>query len=309
VPIGKALEEPSLPEATKQKLRLAQDARLFAESLGLHKTENYTTFVQLDRPYVTYAVSAAPRSELSSYLWSFPIIGDVPYLGFFREDKAVAEARAMKAKGYDAFVRGVTAYSTLGWFKDPLLSSMIDYDDYDLVNTIIHETVHATVFIKSSADFNEQLATFVGNVGSELFYKQREGEHSPTLEHVQLENSDEQRFADFISHEIDMLKALYSEHHDHFSEAERQLRLHEIQLNFVKILVPQMKTHRYQHFADGEMNNARLLLYQTYLRDYSDFARAFAKLEHDFHKFVSYCKNLEGEKDPAATLRQFAQQP
>ena len=130
------------------------------------KTKNYSTFVNLHRPYVTYIVSAAPKNELKYYTWYFPIIGSVPYKGYFNEAGANGEARDLASEGYDTYVRGVTAYSTLGWFKDPILSSMLAYSDYDMVNTIIHETVHTTIYIKSNANFNERLASYLGDLGA-----------------------------------------------------------------------------------------------------------------------------------------------
>jgi len=171
VDIEEAIKSSTLSQENKQKLLLATEARVFAEnSLKLKKTKNYTSFVQLDRPYVSYILRAAPIYELKHYLWSFPIVGDLPYKGYFSEEEAKSAAKDFSHKEYDTYVRGVTAYSTLGYFNDPILSSMLRYQNHDLVNTIIHETVHATIYIKNNADFNERLATFIGNKGAELFY-------------------------------------------------------------------------------------------------------------------------------------------
>lgn len=303
VPVEEVLQDPNVNPEIRRKLLLTQQVRAFAESdLGLRHTDNYTTFVQLNRPYVTYAVSAAPRYELEHYMWTFPIVGKVPYLGFFDEASAKKEAQKMKDQGMDAMVRGVSAYSTLGWFKDPILSSMLDYQDYDLVNVIIHETVHATIYIKSSADFNEQLATFVGNIGSEIFYLQKEGEHSPTLERIKLENDDDRKFSKFIAAQMDELRQWYSEHKNHPNETERQLRLKQIQANYSE-LKAQLATHKYDNFASGGLNNARLLLYQTYFQDLGDFEHAYESLGRDFRKLIAFCKKLQKSKDPIVQLR------
>jgi predicted aminopeptidase len=155
VDIDEAIKDPHLNEKDRNKLQIAQEARKFAEQeLGLKVTKNYTTFVQLHRPYVTYVVSAAPKWELKHHLWSFPILGKVPYKGFFDEKDAQEEAQELGRENLDTYTRGVSAYSTLGWFKDSVLSSMLTYEDHILLNTIIHETVHTKLYIKNSDDFN-----------------------------------------------------------------------------------------------------------------------------------------------------------
>jgi predicted aminopeptidase len=211
VPIEEALKDPKLTDEQKHKLKLAEEAHDFAESdLGLAHTKSYTTFVQLNRPYVTYVLSAAPKNELQAYKWWYPVVGSLPYRGFFDPESAKDEAEKMKAKGFDVYVRGVSAYSTLGWFSDPVLSSMLGYRDYDLVDTVIHETVHATIYIKSEADFNERLAVFFGNKGTQEFYKKREGPESKTLKDIASDHADEKLFADFIFKEIKKLSSASS---------------------------------------------------------------------------------------------------
>lgn len=309
VPMEEVLKDPQLSEENIRKLLLSQKAKAFAENdLGLAKTKNYTSFVQLDRPYVTYVVSAAAPWEMKHHLWHFPIIGDVPYKGFFNEDDAKAEEDSLKKEGLDTYRRGVSAYSTLGWFRDPVLSSMLAYKDHDLVNTIIHETVHATLYIKSSADFNERIATFLGNIGAEAFYAAEEGKNSPTVQLIHLENEDEKRFSQFISNEIKDLEAWYKTAIDK-NEDVRKARLREIQERFKKHVLPVMKTDSYKKFPEIELNNARLLIYRTYLEDLSDFQAVFAKLGHDFKRFVEKAKELEDEKKPEEKIKEWANQP
>lgn len=179
VSITEAFQSPNLNDAQKQKILLSQKARVFAfEKLKLIKTENYNSYIDLKRPFVTWVVHAAEKWQMKNYEWKYPIVGAMPYKGFFTEAEAKAEADEMLKKGFDTYVRGVSAYSTLGWFTDSLLSSMLRYKDHDLVNTIIHEITHTTIYIKNNSDFNEQLAVFIGNKGTELFYKDLEGPDS-----------------------------------------------------------------------------------------------------------------------------------
>lgn len=305
VPIEEALKDPTLPEADKKKLLLAQKAREFAEnSLHLKATKNYTSFVKLDRPYVTYVVSAAARWELKHHLFAYPFVGKMPYKGYFNEQDAKELEKELQQENLDTYMRGVSAYSTLGWFKDPLLSSMLRYKDFDLVNTIIHETVHATLYIKHEADFNERMAVFLGNKGMELFYLQQEGAESPTLATIKKENADDKIFSEFITAQLKELeqwyKALPEAEHD---EAKRKERLKNIQAVFKEKIAPQMKTESYSKFADTELNNARLLVYKTYMQDLSDFERLYQSVGQDFGKFLEKCKSLENEKDPTKALK------
>ena len=305
VPLEDALRDPKLSDDQKRKLSLARDAKRFGESnLGLTRTRNYETFVQLERPYVSYVVHAAPKNELKPYLWKYPVVGKMPYKGFPYPEDAKEEADRLRAQGYDAYVRGVSAYSTLGWFRDPILSSMLDYKDWDLVNTILHETTHATVFIRSESSFNERLATFVGNKGTEAYYAAKQGPGSETLEKIRRENEDEKLFSEFISRESKTLEAWYQERKGSpIDETVRRARLSAIQERFGAELRPKLSPGSYKTFESGEMNNARLLTYRLYVEDMGDFERAFAAMGRDMPRFVAFCKTLERESDPEAALK------
>lgn len=305
VPVDEALKDPQLDESKKQKLRLAQEARAFAENdLHLTPTKNYTSYVELGRPYVTYVVSAAYRWELKHYQWSYPMVGKMPYKGYFSEDDARAEEEELQKENLDTYMRGVSAYSTLGWFNDPILSSMLRYDDYDLVNTIIHETVHATLYIKHAADFNERLATFLGNKGAEQFYLKKEGPASPTLRKIKEENEDHKIFSSFISFELRDLEQWYKNlpSTDH-NEDKRKARIAEIQSKFTREIAPRLKTDSYKKFPELKLNNARLLLYKTYMQDLGDFEKLYEALGKNYSLFIEKCKSLEKAQDPAAALK------
>lgn len=305
VSMEEALKDPKLTDEQKRKIQLAQKAREFAETeLSLKPTKNYTKFVLLDRPYVTYVVSAAPKWKLQAYKWHYPIVGSMPYKGFFNEEDAKKEQESLKEENLDTYMRGVSAYSTLGWFKDPLLSSMLQYKDYDLVNTIIHETVHATLYIKHEADFNERMAVFLGNKGAEMFYLKQEGPNSPTLATVKNENGDDKLFSSWLSVKLKALEEWYEKlPKDQQVEEKRQEQFKQLQEDFKKELLPQLKTDTYKKFQDIKLNNARLLVYRTYMQDLGDFEKLYGKVGGDFKKFVDECKSLEKEKDPVAALK------
>ena len=305
-PIEKVLKDPKVSDEIKNKLKLAQEAIKFAEDdLKLNSNGNYQTYVQLQHPYVTWIVRASPEYKLEHHLWSFPIVGSVPYKGFFSEKEAEAEAKEFPADKWDTSIRGVTAYSTLGWFRDPLLSSMTRYEDHDLVNVIIHETVHATLYIKSEADFNERLATFLGNYGTELFYLKKEGPNSPTVQLIEKENADDKLFSAWISKEIESLKAWYKENEGKITPEQKQARINQIKDSFEKDLKPKLQSKSFENFSKQELNNASLLNYQTYFYDLSDFEKLKEKIGPSFPTLLQYCKNLEKTKNPEQELKQF----
>lgn len=293
--IHEFINDENFPTNKKQKLQKILEVKHFSEQeLGLKKSTNYTTYVELDRKFVSYIVQVAYPFDLKYHLWKFPIVGAVPYKGYFVEEDAKKEAEKFNKEGFDTFVRGVRAYSTLGWFKDPVLSSMMDYQEYDLVNLIIHETTHTTLFIKNSADFNEQLATFIGNKGTELYYKKTEGENSPTLEKIKAKNEDEAKFSQFITTEVQELDAWYKANKGKIATEEKEKRLLQIQEKFSKI---QFKTQQYDYFKRLKLNNAILLGYKTYVNDLSKFERLYNK-HNNMKDFLAAVKQLEKTKEP-----------
>ncbi len=164
--LDKVLRDPSTPPALAARLQLAQQARRFASTqLGLPDNRSYTSYVDLHRPYVVWNVFAAPRFSVDAVPQCFPIAGCVAYRGWFRQADAQADAARLRARGDDVWIGGVPAYSTLGWFADPILSSMLRWDDDELDSTIFHELAHQLIYVKGDTAFNESFATFVQTEG------------------------------------------------------------------------------------------------------------------------------------------------
>lgn len=309
IPIEKALAELPLNDEQKKKIELTQKVRIYAfEKLGIKKTKNYSEFVQLNRPYVTYAVTASQKWKFEAYLWDFPFTGKAPYKGFFDEKRALAEADDLKKLELDVSVRGVSAYSTLSYLTDPLLSSMLNYSDHHLTNTIFHELVHSTVFIKDNINFNERLAVFIANKATEKYYLEIEGPKSATVKLIQNENEDDKVFSAFISNELKSLKKWYDDF-DHNQEltAEkkemiRQERLKIIAEHFKKVK-PQFKTASYSKVFSRDYNNADLSIHDTYMSDLDIFEKAYKKLGSDIPKFLEKCKEIESSENPEADMK------
>ncbi|MFO0755305.1 MAG: aminopeptidase [Byssovorax sp.] len=163
--IDHVIADPATPPRLRGLLAQVGKIKAFGEGQGLTPTKSYVDYVALDRPVVVYVVTACEKLRFHSKTWSFPIAGRVPYLGFFDKDRAMAFAEGLREDGWDADVGGASAYSTLGWFDDPILSTMIpDGDDApgDLAEVVLHESLHATIYVKGQSTFNENLASFVG---------------------------------------------------------------------------------------------------------------------------------------------------
>jgi predicted aminopeptidase len=179
-PVDDMLADPAVPENVKEKLSLVQELREFGEhEMALKASNNYTTYYDTSGRPITYIVTACPKDSFHPETWWFPIVGSVPYLGFFNRDDAVAQARSLEDQGLDVSLGTAAAYSTLGYFKDPILSTMIAYPEEQLAALILHELTHGTIYLAGGAEFNEGLANFVGWQGALEFARRKYGQGSP----------------------------------------------------------------------------------------------------------------------------------
>lgn len=300
-PVEEVLADARLTAQEQHKIRLIQDVRAFAITrLGMYDSSSYTTFVQLNRPFVSYNLSAAPPDALTPYVWRFPFVGRMPYKGFFNKDAALREQRALEQQGYDTYLRGVRAYSTLGHFVDPILSSMLTYDDFSLINTIIHEMLHQTVWIKGSVSFNESLANFVGEQGTLAYLAQRYGADSPEYQRYRDMRADAEVFADYLQALIERLQALYRTPLSRAEKLQQRTQIFAEAVAAYPEVFPRMRTTTYHHFfAQRELNNAVLLAFRVYNRDPAFFAQALAEQGGDLRRMIAYFKALRPDQIPA----------
>ncbi len=173
-PIAEILADPDTPDELARRLELVADAREFAiEELGLPDNGSYTTYADLERDFVVWNVFATPEFSLRPKQWCYPIVGCVAYRGYFREAAAESTAARLDDSGYDVHMGGVSAYSTLGRFEDPVLNTMMRWDDVQLVSVLFHELAHQVLYIKGDTAFNESFATAVEEIGVERYLRQR----------------------------------------------------------------------------------------------------------------------------------------
>lgn len=181
-PVDEVLQDPNFPDSLKTKLRLIQEVRRFAvDSLGITPSENYTSVYDQQGKYILWNVTAASPFAMEPFQWTFPFLGSFPYKGFFDLEEAKQERARLDSAGYDTSISPVSGWSTLGWFRDPILSMMLERPDGDLAELIIHELTHGTLYVKDSVTFNENLATFVGRQGAIRLLRHKFGADSPEL--------------------------------------------------------------------------------------------------------------------------------
>lgn len=209
-PVEDYLADPAFPDSLKAKLNLITQVREYAiDSLSLKDTKNYRTLYDQKGEEVMWVVMASLPFELKAKEWDFPVIGSVPYKGFFDRGRAMKLRDELVKEGWDVNIRNPGGWSTLGWFTDPILSEMLERSEGDLANLIIHEMSHATIFVKDSIDFNENLATFIGDRGAEKFLLSVYGPRSKEYTTYMNEDRDYVLFSDHMLRGAEKLDSLY----------------------------------------------------------------------------------------------------
>ena len=310
IPLEKMSEKSG--EEDRLFVKRVEDIRRFAmEELGLKESKNYTRYVELDRDYLAAVVSACAKDSFTRHDWWFPVVGKLPYKGFFNVEDARKERAKLEKKDLDVWIRGVDAFSTLGWFRDPLYSYMKNYSDRELANLIIHELLHATVFLKNQSQFNEQLAEFVGTEGARLYIERIRGSDTganPTgseADNAPEEASartDSAAYLNFVRALITELDVMYR---SDIPREEKLRRKEEIiaaaKIRFDENYDTLFKTENYKGFSKLPVNNAYLELYRLYYEEDNFFKDLYEKSGSNLPKFIAAAKTL-GKKNPRAEL-------
>jgi predicted aminopeptidase len=261
-PIENVIRDAGTDAETRRRLDLVLQARDFADrALSLAAGDSYTTYSWVDSDTLLLVVSAAHKDRFVPHLWWFPIVGNVPYKGFFNFAQAHAEAARLADRGFDTYVRPSGAFSTLGWFNDPVLNTVLRYSDVDLVATVIHEITHNELYLPSQVAFNESYASFVGDRGAILFFCEREG---PDAERCRLARDawhDARVYGRFITSFVGSLEELYARtdlERDEKIEAREDV-FDAARDRFRVDIAPALRTRAFRGFPDRTLNNATLI--------------------------------------------------
>jgi predicted aminopeptidase len=280
------LDDPATDSELKVHLKSADQIRAFAEeTLDLPADGSYSSYVEIDGAAVVWNVIATEEFSLQPRKWCFLVAGCVPYRGFFKQEKAVDSAAHLHKNGMDVFVSPAIAYSSLGWFRDPLLSTMFSGSDIRLAAYLFHELAHQRLYIKGDGVFNEGYASFVEQAGIQAWL-----ESSQRQDDLQQWRQLQSAGKDFTNLIGDVRKELAELYRSAETETTKRGQKAEI-LRAFKLSYEQLKTERwhgkgyYSAWFERPVNNARLALYNTYEGSRCAFQGLFDQAEGDLRKF------------------------
>lgn len=292
-PVEEFLNDPHFPDSLKSRLHLIDEIRKYAiDSLGLKDTENYKIMYDQKGKEIMWVVMACEPFALKQKEWNFPIVGAVPYKGFFNQSLAFELKDELEKEGYDVVVRNPGGWSTLGWFTDPILSKMLNRSEGDLANLIIHEMVHSTIFVKDSVEFNENLATFIGDRGAEKFLIHKYGADAATYHNYINEDKDYLKFVDHMLRGAKALDSLYQT----MSNADPLAQKKEKKKMMIAKIVSTMDTLSLslaekpsERFKGKLPNNAYFMNFRQYQAKQNDFWGEYSgKFKGDLKAYIEY---------------------
>ncbi|MBW2715040.1 MAG: aminopeptidase [Deltaproteobacteria bacterium] len=298
-PIEAVLLDPATSLEIRERLVLVLQVREFAIELGLDVQEQYTSFVAWPGDRVVTTVVAARPGAVTPAGFHFLLLGELPYKGFFDRELADRESEALRADGLDVCEFGVSAYSTLGWMDDPVTEPMLRQDAGQLVEVILHELVHATVYVKGHANFNESIASFIGEEGSVLFF---ENSLQPERGHRRrLEIEDARRVDAALLRFRDEVSTLYTSQDSGTSRDKIRRDLEKRARKRIRNLP--LVTRDPNQLADVlRMNDACLALTGTYAAELDHYATLYSRIDGDLTALIARLKGVKGAKDPLEAL-------
>ena len=289
--VSRLINDSDTNELLRQKLRLVQDILEFAhEDLYLPDNGSYRRYVDTQRRYVVWNVFAAPEFSLAPKQWCYPIVGCMNYRGYFNEDDSLKYSGALIESGWEVYIGGVTAYSTLGWFRDPLLNTMLNREDWEIARLIFHELAHQLLYVKHDTDFNEAFADTVAQIGLQAWLKSR-----PIV--------DQQKIMELISHENEFINLVLLTRNNLFDlyksgGPEEEMRINKSQIikEFKRSLLDRRdkwgEDNRYDGWLNSNINNARLSAVSTYRLLVPHFYSVYKASGSDLSIFYSRISEL-----------------
>jgi len=313
-PISEMIADTTVAPLTRQKLQLVLDARAYArDSLDLDVGESFATFSQLERDTLVLVLSAAYRDRLRYHRWWFPLVGRVPYKGWFDFEEARRQERDFQRRGFDTYLRPASAFSTLGWLPDPLVSTTLRADTLSLANTVIHELLHNSFYASGQAEFNESFANFVGARGSAAFFASRGQPRA--VAHAEARWSDEKTMAAFWKRLYNDVDSVFRAHPGD-SLVARRLALRDsvyraAREQLIFRVGPQLRTMAPTYVERIRLDNAALMSRRIYLTDVALFDSVYAREGRDIRKATWRIIELAraGKDNPYDAVRRWLSAP
>jgi len=302
-PIARMIADPKTAPETRRSLQLVLDARNFAAEIGYRAKQTYTTYADVGRDTLLLVLSASPRNCLCPHTWKYPIVGRVPYKGFFDPGMARRETGRLEQRGYDVYLRPSGAYSTLGWFNDPLYSTAMSRDSVELAATVLHEIAHNTLYVKSATPFNESFAQLAGYRAAERFFRQRGSDSAAS----QAANRwlDEVVLSGYYAELSRRLDSLYRAASDSAAVDSGRVELGRwARARLQDSIGPRLRTYSIGPMADRPVNNARLIAARIYRTRLDLFERWYQQEGGDIQRAVSdLAALLQGAQGDSAYAR------
>lgn len=273
-PIETVIEDEKVPVDVRRRLELIQQARSFAVTeLKLPDNDSYRDYADLQRPYAMWSVFATPPYSLMPVKWCYPLVGCYHYRTYFSLTESQAFAHQLHEQGYDTYVAGVPAYSTLGWFDDPIMNTMMHWEDYDLVGTLFHELAHQQIHINDDTTFNESFARTIEQEGLRRWMASQQ--QSERYHVYQAEVEREQAFVALVLETRSQLQSLYQTEMPHKEKFVRKLDIfRQLRARYLQLRRQWGGIDSYDHWILTGVNNAKVQSIATYY----DYVPAFKKL-------------------------------
>jgi len=300
-PIASVIAAPTTAPALRSRLQQVQEAREFASrELALPDNRSYRTYSALGRPYVVWNVVAAPEFSVAPLRWCFPITGCIAYRGYFREAGAQRYAAALAARGNDTLVAGVSAYSTLGRFADPLLDTMLRYGELELIGTLFHELAHQLIYVKGDSEFSEAFAMSVERVGVARWLAAHG--QSSQLEAYLLRQQQQAQIVTLLAAGRARLAELYGQALASAPMRERKRSILDATAVAVRAFEQRNALRSgYDAWLEAGLNNAHLAAVGTYFDCVPGFERLLAQQGGDLRAYYAAVRALA--RGPAADRR------
>jgi predicted aminopeptidase len=296
VPLEEALQDGPLSAEERERLKMVGLVKRFGqEELGLKGTDSYESVYLKSRQNPMYTVSASQKDRLARVTWWFPFVGAMPYIGFFDRESADRKKAELVEQDLDVIVSKASAYSTLGWFDDPVTLNLLDAGPVELAEIILHEMTHTTIYVKGQGEFNEGFAMLVGLIGAERFFRELYGPEHPWAVEAKRAIEEERRFSLFLDALLLRLEDLYNSPLSTGEKLSRREAVFSEAAADFREMKQKLQMRRFARFGSSEINNAYLMALALYHRRFPLFEE-FLLSEGSVEKMLASLRALASEE-------------